>query len=153
MKHYQMLPLCFLLSSVLGAVEKGKPSPVATPAPAPVASNLEDELLVVKPVPYHPNLVRDPFKTPTDLENNRQGDLVDDIGVKGYTVQNNKVLACVSDSRGNIRWLPVGYKFRDGEIVAIDAKAVTFHRWDMNSTNRSVYQTVVRPFRREEGKR
>ena len=135
-----------------------KPASQAAPAPATAkpgqpAPLPEEELLVIKRTPYQPTLTRDPFKAPSDMESSKQGDLVDDIGVKGRVVSNGKVLAVVSDSRGNIRNLPVGYKFRDGEIVAIDEKTVTFHQWDVNSTNRSVFKKVVKPFKREEGKR
>jgi len=120
----------------------------AVPAPLP-----EEELLIIKRVPYRPTLTRDPFRAPSDIESRKQGDMVDDIGVKGRVVSNGKVYAVVSDSRGNIRSIPVGYKFRDGEIVAIDENAVTFHQWDVNSTNRSVFKKVVKTFKREEGKR
>ena len=48
------------------------------------------------------------------------GDLVDDISVKGVVKKDGKTLAVVSDSRGMVRWLPVGFKFRDGMIAAID---------------------------------
>jgi hypothetical protein len=151
----RLIPL--FVSSLLLAGDAAKPpTPSAPPAPVAVpvaATSAEDDILQIKPVPYHPSLIRDPFKAPTDLENSRQGDLVDDIGVKGRVVSGGKVLVIVSDSRGNIRSLPIGYKFRDGEIVAVDTKAVTFHQWDVNSTNRSVFRTIVRPFKREEGKR
>ena len=142
---------------VLGAQapKNQPPQKPATQAPAPAAPAPlpEEELLVIKKTPYQPTLTRDPFKAPSDMESSKQGDLVDDIGVKGRVVSNGKVLAVVSDSRGNIRNLPIGYKFRDGEIVAIDEKTVTFHQWDVNSTNRSVFKKVVKPFKREEGKR
>jgi DNA/RNA-binding domain of Phe-tRNA-synthetase-like protein len=47
----------------------------------------------------------------------------------------------------------VGYKFRDGEIVSIDEKGVTFRQWDVNSTVRTAFRTIVKSFKREEGKR
>ena len=72
------------------------------------------------------------------------------IGVKGRIVTNGKVLAVVSDSRGNVRWLPAGYKFRDGELYEITEKAVIFHQRDIGSTN-GVFRTVVKPFNREGG--
>jgi len=112
-----------------------------------------DEILMIKPTPYQPTLIRDPFSAPTDIEGANKGDLVDDIGVKGRIISGGKTLAVVSDSRGNIRSLPVGYKFRDGELFEITDKAVIFHQWDVNSTNRSVFRTVVKTFKREEGKR
>lgn len=112
---------------------------------------VEDELLVIKLTPYKPSLVRDPFSAPTDVENASKGDLIDDIAVKGRIVTNGKVMAVVSDSRGNVRWLPTGYKFRDGELFEISEKAVVFHQRDVNSTT-GTYRTVVKPFKREGGK-
>jgi hypothetical protein len=48
--------------------------------------------------------------------------------------------------------VPVGFKLRDGEIVAIDDHGVTFHQWELNTTNRSAYRTVVKKFKNEETK-
>ena len=154
------LPMLFL-SACMGlalSAQATKTPPTAKPgvtpvAPVAVAVAPEDELLAIKAVPYHPTLIRDPFSAPSDIESSKQGDLVDDVGIKGWVVSGGKFLAVVTNSRGNIRQLPVGYKFRDGEIVAINDKAVTFHQWDISSTNRSVFRTVVKPFKREEGKR
>jgi len=129
------------------------PAPsVATPAQSAASAITTDDLLVTNAVPYHPTLVRDPFATPTDAEQTNKGDLVDDIAVKGRVVSNGKTLAVVSDARGNIRTLPVGFKFRDGVLVAIDEKTVTFHQWDP-SGNARIYRTVVKIFKREEAKR
>ncbi len=141
-----------LLCASLGAqAPKAQPT-VATPAP-PNISPSQEELIQVKKIPYRATLSRDPFSAPTDLEQSNKGDLVDDIGVKGWLRSGGVAFAVVTDSRGNVRKLPVGYKFRDGEIVAIDDKSVTFHQWDVSSTNRSTYKTIVRTFKREEGKR
>jgi len=129
---------------------QGTPSPVATPTDAMPS---QEELIQVKQIPYQTTLIRDPFSAPTDVEQASKGDLVDDIGVKGWLKAGGVSYAVVSDSRGNIKRLPIGYKFRDGEIVAINEKSVTFHQWDISSTNRSVYRTVVKTFKREEGKR
>jgi len=120
--------------------------PVAsTPAP-------EVDLTKIEPIPYSPRQKRDPFSAPSETERGGRGDLVDDIGVKGRVISNGKVLLVVTDSRGNIRTLPVGHRFKDGEIVAISERAVTFHQWEINSTNKSVYRTLVKTFKPEEGK-
>jgi hypothetical protein len=52
-----------------------------------------------------------------------------------------------------VRTLPIGFRFRDGELVAINDKSVTFHQWDPSSTNTKIFRTVVKTFKREEGKR
>lgn len=128
-----------------------KPGPTAGAASSVPTTNPDDELLVIKATPYKPTLVRDPFSAPSDIENAAKGDLIDDIAVKGRIVSNGKVLAVVSDSRGNVRWLPSGYKFRDGELYEITEKAVVFRQRDVNSTT-GTYRTVVKPFKREGGK-
>ena len=130
----------------------GATSPVATPAPADAMPS-QEELTKIIQIPYRAALIRDPFSAPTDSEQTNKGDLVDDIGVKGWLKTGGTAYAVVTDSRGNTKKLPIGFKFRDGEIVGIDEKSVTFHQWDVSSTNRSVYRTVVKTFKREEGKR
>lgn len=159
MKMRVLHPLCL---AAFGVVMMAQASPASSPAATPSApagtsaqgptpAMQEDELLVIKMTPYKPSLVRDPFSAPTDVENAAKGDLIDDIAVKGRIVSNGKVMAVVSDSRGNVRWLPVGYKFRDGELFEISEKAVVFHQRDVNSTT-GTYRTVVKPFKREGGK-
>ncbi len=127
--------------------------PAAEPAPEAQAAPPAAEPTATKAVPYRPTITREPFATPSEDTDKGQGDMVDDIGVKGYTRKNGKYFAVVSDRRGSIRELPVGYKFRDGEIVSIDDKGVTFRQWDVNSTVRTAYRTIVKSFKREEGKR
>lgn len=149
--------ICSMLADLalglqLGAQGTPKPgAPAPAPAPAPVIST--DELLVTSAIPYHPTLIRDPFATPTDAEQTNKGDLVDDIAVKGRVVSGGKTLAVVSDARGNVRTLPIGFKFRDGVLVAIDDKSVTFHQWDPTGTNTRIYRTIVKIYKREEAKR
>ena len=136
------------------ATPPGKPTPsVATPAQSGAPDINTEDLLVINATPYKPTLVRDPFATPTDAEQGNKGDLVDDIAVKGRVISGGKTLAVVSDARGNIRTLPVGFKFRDGVLVAISDKTVTFHQWDPSGTNTKVYRTVVKIYKREEAKR
>ncbi|MDP2876395.1 MAG: hypothetical protein Q8O00_09445 [Holophaga sp.] len=130
-----------------------KTSPVATPAAAGEAIPSQEDVIRVKITPYRPSLVREPFSAPSDMEQANKGDLVDDIGVKGWLKDKGVAYAVVSDSRGITKRLPIGYRFRDGELVSIDEKSVTFHQWDISSTNRSVFRTVVKTFKREEGKR
>lgn len=149
--------LCGLCGSA--EVKPAAAEPPATKAPAQPTSQGQEtpaanpDEAATKAIPYHPTLTRDPFASIADADITQRGDLVEDIGVKGRVVIHGKAYAVVSDSRGNVRTLPVGYRFKDGEIVAIDEKSVTFHQWEVTSTNRSVFRTVVRTFKREEGKR
>lgn len=141
-----------------GKAQPEKSEPVSSPAPVDMSGNPEgaptpEDLIARRAVPYRPTLSRDPFSAPNDAETVNRGDMVDDIAVKGILKKGGKYFAVVSDSRGNVRWLPVGYKFRDGEIAAVDDKAVTFHQWDPNSTVKSQYKTITKTFKREEGKR
>jgi hypothetical protein len=130
----------------LGAQAPGQPA--AQPAaPAPT-----EDVATIKATPYKPVIRRDPFSAPRDERPADALDLLDDIAVKGMIRKDGKNFAIVSDSRGNVRWLPVGHRFKDAEITAITDKAVTFHQWDLNSTNRSVFRTITKTFKREEGK-
>jgi hypothetical protein len=103
--------------------------------------------------PYRPVIQRDPFSAPTDERPADAPDVIEDISVKGMIRKDGANFAIVSDSRGNVRWLPVGHRFKDGEITAITDKAVTFHQWELNTTNRSIFRTITKTFKREEGKR
>jgi len=126
---------------------------VAVPAQSAASEINTDELLVTNAIPYRPTLVRDPFAAPTDAEQSNKGDLVDDIAVKGRVVSGGKTMAVVTDARGATRLLPIGFKFRDGVLVAIDEKTATFHQWDPSATNTRIYRTVVKIYKREEAKR
>jgi len=126
---------------------------VATPEQSAATAPTFEEMLAIVATPYRPTLVRDPFSTPTDAEQSNKGDLVDDIAVKGRVVSGGKARAVVTDARGNTRMLPLGFKFRDGELVAIDEKSVTFHQWDASGTNTKGFRTVVKIYKREEAKR
>ena len=157
----RILSMLAALALGLQLVAQGTPAPVgkpgasvATPAQSAIPADINTEdLLVINATPYRPTLVRDPFATPTDAEQSNKGDLVDDIAVKGRVVSGGRALAVVMDARGNMRMLPVGYKFRDGVLVAIDDKSVTFHQWDPSGTNTRIYRTVVKIYKREEAKR
>ncbi|HEX9081455.1 MAG TPA: hypothetical protein VF768_04195 [Holophagaceae bacterium] len=110
-------------------------------------------MAVIKATPYKPSILRDPFATPRDDRPQDAQDMLEDISVKGMLRRNGKSFAIIADSRGNVRWLPIGYRFKDGEIVGITDSTVTFHQWELNTTNRSVFRTVTKTFKREEGNR
>jgi hypothetical protein len=148
-----------IFAAVLGSAGFGwaappQPAPPASPStsPAPGVASPDVDLTKIEAIPYKPVHRRDPFSVPTDSERGGRGDMIDDIGVKGRIISRGKVMAVATDSRGNIRTLPVGYRFKDGQIVAISERAVTFHQWDITSTNKSVHRTVVKTFKPEEGK-
>jgi hypothetical protein len=156
----RIFPMLAALALGLQLGAQGTPAPaarpgasVATPAQSENPAISTEDLLATNATPYHPTLVRDPFATPTDAEQTNKGDLVDDIAVKGRVVSNGRTLAVVSDARGNIRTLPVGFKFRDGVLWAIDEKTVTFHQWDPSGTNTRIFRTIVKIYKREEAKR
>ena len=135
---------------------KSRPAPVSAATPEALSANQginPDDLMMVHATTYHPTLLRDPFSTPTDAEQSNKGDSVEDIAIKGRVVSRGKAMAVVSDARGNIRMLSPGFRFRDGELIAVDEKSVTFHQWDASGANMKAYRTVVKTFKREEGKR
>lgn len=140
----QLVSASFVMGATLAGVAQDKP---AVPDPTP------DDVAIIKITPYKPAIQRDPFSAPRDERPADALDLLEDISVKGMIKKDGKNFAIVSDSRGNVRWLPVGHRFKDGEITAITDKAVTFHQWEMNTTNRSVFRTITKTFKREEGKR
>ena len=146
---YRLQPI-LLLSGTLLLGQAAVPSPA--PAPASPASGPED-VAIIKATPYKPTIQRDPFSTPRDDRPADAQDVLDDISVKGVLRRDGKNFAIISDSRGNVRWLPVGHRFKDGEITAITDTSVTFHQWELNTTNRSVFRTVTKTFKREEGNR
>ncbi|WP_243383654.1 pilus assembly protein PilP [Geothrix alkalitolerans] len=153
-----MIHRLLLLPLLAGLTLAAQTGPAAKPAEAPAATTTAPEVpaqdvAVIKITPYKPTIQRDPFSTPRDDRPADALDLIDDISVKGMIRKDGKNFAIVSDSRGTVRWLPVGHRFKDGEIASITDKAVTFHQWDVNTTNRSIFRTITKLFKREEGKR
>lgn len=143
----RLLTIPLLTAVSLLAQAPAKPAPAAAPA-API-----EDVALIKATPYKPAIQRDPFSAPRDERPADALDVLDDIAVKGMIKKDGKNFAIVSDSRGNVRWLPVGHRFKDAEITAITDKDVTFHQWELNTTNRSVFRTIKKTFKREEGKR
>jgi hypothetical protein len=146
----QHLSFFILAGTALLAQSPGQPAQAPAPVPAAAAT---DDAAVIKATPYHPSIQRDPFAAPRDERPADAVDVLDDISVKGMIKKDGKNFAIISDSRGNVRWLPVGHRFKDAEIAAITDKAVIFHQWELNSTNRSIFRTITKTFKREEGKR
>jgi len=146
-------PLPMLLLSCAALCAQGPAKPAAPAAEAPAQAQPAEDVAVIKATPYKPTIQRDPFSAPRDERPVDALDVLDDIAVKGMIRKDGKNFAIVSDSRGVVRWLPVGHRFKDGEITAITDKAVTFHQWEVNTTNRSIFRTITKTFKREEGKR
>ena len=142
--------LLLAVSALMAQAPAKKPE---APAPQQAQDAAAPDAGLIKQIPYRPTLTREPFLTLSDGGATGTGDLLDDLAVKGYTKRDGKLFAIIADSRGNVRWLPIGYKFKDGEIVSIDETSVTFHQWDPNSSNRSVFRKVTKSFKREETKR
>lgn len=127
------------------------PAPTAAVTPSPDAQ--QDELIQARKIPYRATLKRDPFGTMSDGTKRIQTDSIDETGVLGRLVVQGKPSAIILDSMGKTKFVQVGYQFSDGVLAAIDNQSVTFHQWDPGSTNRSKFKTIIRPFKREEGKR
>lgn len=148
-----MIQRLLYLPLFAGVVLAAQAGPASKPAELPTDQPAPQDVAIVKIIPYKPSILRDPFSAPRDDRPVDALDVIEDIAVKGMIRKDGKNFAIVSDSRGNVRWLPVGHRFKDGEITAISDKAVTFHQWEMNTTNRSVFRTITKIFKREEGKR
>ncbi|HJW72117.1 MAG TPA: hypothetical protein VJ486_04620 [Geothrix sp.] len=153
-----MLGRSVLFSISVAAVLLGQ-SPAPAPSTAAPSTAAQpggppaEDVAIVKITPYRPTIQRDPFSAPRDERPVDALDLLEDISVKGMIRKDGKNFAIVSDSRGTVRWLPVGHRFKDAEITAITDKSVTFHQWEVSTTNRSVFRTITKTFKREEGKR
>jgi hypothetical protein len=149
-----MIKRSLLISLIAGMalIAQAPDKPTQAPAPAAPPPAAED-VAIIKATPYKPAMQRDPFSAPRDDRPADALDVLEDIAVKGMIHKDGKNFAIVSDSRGNVRWLPVGHRFKDAEITAITDKAVTFHQWELNTTNRSIFRTITKTFKREEGKR
>jgi hypothetical protein len=144
---HRLISICLFAATALFSQNPGQPAPPTAPAA------VVEDVAIIKATPYRPTIQRDPFSAPRDERPSDALDLLDDIAVKGMIRKDGKNFAIVSDSRGNVRWLPVGHRFKDGEITAISDKVVTFHQWELNTTNRSTFRTITKTFKREEGKR
>ena len=152
MVNIERSTLFILAASV---VLSGQPAVSGANAVPPAASTVGpfDDVALMTAVPYKPSVRRDPFSAHRDERSIDTLDLLDDISVKGMIRKDGKDFAIIADGHGTVRWLPVGHRFKDAEITAISDKAVTFHQWEMNTTNRSVFRTITKTFKREEGNR
>lgn len=148
-----MIQRLFFIPLLVGTALIAQVPSKPTVAPAPPTAALPDDVAIIKITPYRPTIQRDPFSAPREERSADGQDVLDDIAVKGMIQKDGKNFAVVSDSRGNVRWLPIGHRFKDGEITAITDKAVIFHQWEVNTTNRSTFRTITKTFKREEGKR
>src|SRR5690348_16201037 len=115
-----LLPLVMGGSALLyGQAPKAKAAPAPAPAkqggqaPAEAPPAAPDDITVITPVLYQPSLKRDPFATPSEDTTKNQGNLVEDIAVKGVVRGNDgKYLAVIVDSHGKTSFVPVGFKLR-----------------------------------------
>jgi hypothetical protein len=146
-------PALIILFSGAMLVAQATAKPGKAPAEAPPPTAGAEDVASNRATPYKPTIQRDPFAAPREERNAEGLDVLDDIAVKGMIRKDGKNFAVVSDSRGNVRWLPVGHRFKDGEITSITDKEVIFHQWEVNTTNRSTFRTITKTFKREEGKR
>lgn len=67
-----------------------------------------------------------------------KGTALGDVTFKGILVSRGSTFAVVTDEQGGVRMLPVGYRFRDAEIVKIEAPYVTVRQFDGDA-----YRTLV----------
>lgn len=112
----------------------------------------EAEALRVQATPYRPSQARDPFATPQHERATDGQDLLDDLSLKGWMRVGGRPYIVVSDRGGHVRWLTVGHRFTDAEIVAITESSVTFRQWDPHNSRRTAIRTIVKSFKREEGR-
>jgi hypothetical protein len=109
-------------------------------------------------VEYRPKHDRDPFGAAQEGKG-RVVEEDDELTIDGITLQGSlidakkKVYLIVLDSHQVVRQLPVGFRFKDGEITAITDAGAVFSTWDPALGLRSpVKRTVTKNFKREDGK-
>jgi len=108
-------------------------------------------------VEYRPKHDRDPFGAAQEDKSRpvvEQGDMmIDEITILGRIVAKKGASLIVLDSRQDKKLLPVGFRFRDGEITDITNTAAVFTMWDPTLGPRApVKRTVTKHFKREDGK-
>lgn len=99
-----------------------------------------------------PGAQRDPFGTPQFQAASQGQDLLDELLLKGWLRLEGRAFVVVADRKGHVRWLSVGHRFTDGEIVAITETSVTFRQWDPRQASSPVIRTIVKTFERQEGR-
>jgi hypothetical protein len=112
----------------------------------------EEAALPTQATPYKPSVQRDPFATPQHERSAEGQDLLDDMTLKGFVRMGGKPFVVVSDRAGHVRWLGVGHRFTDAEITEVTEGHVTFQQWDPHNARRTAVRTIVKTFKREEGK-
>ena len=109
-------------------------------------------------VEYRPKHDRDPFGAAQEDKNRpvvEQGEImIDEITILGRIVSNKKAYLIVLDTRHDRKLLPVGFRFKDGEITDITNTGVVFSMWDPTLGPRApVKRTVTKHFiKREDGR-
>jgi len=104
-------------------------------------------------VEYRPKSTRDPFQPAQQVDRNREQTelMIDEYTIAGRVIANKKTYLIMLDPQQNVKQMPVGARFQDGEITAITETGVTFTTWDPALGPRSpVKRTVTKNFRREE---
>jgi hypothetical protein len=152
MKYYLRFLLFAIMMPVFGQ-KKNDPPPASDKKSAADSGDVIDFLVQSQLVDFRTSLNRDPFSPPTSNTNNNESFLIDEITIQGRIVVRKKSFALILDPYQNVREIPVGFKFLDGELIAVTENAIIFTQWDANSTNRSAQRTVTKPFKREEEKR
>jgi hypothetical protein len=106
-------------------------------------------------VEYRPKSSRDPFQAGQEEKAREQSDLhIDDVTIIGRIVANKKVFLLVVDPRQELVQLPIGYRFRNGELTAVTEAGATFATWDPAlGPSSPAKRTVIKPFKREEVRR
>lgn len=154
------LPRTALLAAGLTMALAGQPvppakegQPTAATVPPPVTQEGIDGVVESRRIPYNPTLRRDPFATTSETRAVNKLDNIDDVSVLGRLVARGKTLGIIVDSRGVTKFIPAGFQFNDGALVSIEPTQLVFRQWDPHTTNRNISKQVVKPFKREEGKR
>ncbi|MDR0499111.1 MAG: hypothetical protein LBH03_05185 [Holophagales bacterium] len=149
---FKILLLSFTMLTYVYGQKKSDTPPTSDKKIAADSGGIMDFLVQSQIVEFKTSLNRDPFSTPTIITSNNESFSIDDITIQGKVVIQKKTFALILDHEQNVREIPIGFKFIDGELTAITENALVFTQWDANSPDRSLQRTVTKPFRREEAK-
>ncbi|PIE02526.1 MAG: hypothetical protein CSA81_06850 [Acidobacteria bacterium] len=166
--HILALLSFLLISPALGQQNEKKKDPVEEDK-----ATVEQPELIKGGVSYEPNpdenegKLREPFKSPFDLEKEREekrkkaravaGDSSDrlpynigDLSLKGIFYQVEKGYFAIFEVAGEYHWFKVGEKFENGDLVNINDNEVWFKEYIDDGTTEGRIREIVRELHRGE---
>jgi len=144
--------------------------------PAETAPETKEQVVITGGVTYNPvknpdeERMRDPFKSPFDLEKERQEaakntprsdvladrleHMISELTLKGVYLEARTgywaIFAIGGGSSGEYKWFQAGTKFQDGDLVNVTDKAVFFKQFFDDQSQDLAHREIVLELRRSE---